>query len=708
MPPVNQKPRLIPDISEAPPLDIDPDIPDDYNWDDIFSADEEEEHVKAEEKKIENDRKKIENVSRKNTISELESGEIVQTRLELSHAQQQIDKEKAMRQKYQHQNDKRVLPKPAAQPHGFNYKKSQQTKKKKEPPLRCEICNISVSGQAPMDAHIKGAKHKAKARQRQLQDENNKISEHNRKSAELANVDPDRQQSRDINVRSVVTRPVSPDNMVSNSTQTQSLYQPTPNRNPTIIVPHRPAHSPSPGSSVITPTSPTITSSPTILTTNPSSSPSRSPNTLHLAKSSSRKLSSSPDSRATISPPVAPSAKSITKKVNEVEKSSKDNTDKVLKSNDDHSCVKPQLNSAKKKQSESLQSDPNTNSQHATLDAKIREKSSKVNKEQSNTTILKKQAEKVVTPERESVETQNETSSLQPAQSARKAIRPLSLTSRPKGDVLAEARYTGLRSEALSGKEGSKKRHTDPSAATTPTKRHREENKSNDYTHTATAPISPKTHFDIDPSLREWELGMPIREDLMSEDAPLVPKEWLNGKMSLSEWRELRQVVFSKGSDVDKLAYKIMQELLMSPTAGIGFDWLKPISDSLMEIGGEQHFNPYTGGFFSAATIPEELREPRATGMESEKKKKDSISKRALGKLADNVAFSFFVEDDVPEAQNTNPEEFPFRGTIGKRQLSRDPSVYSGTSLHSKYPDCVAEDPLFRKIFDNMRRSAYG
>lgn len=704
MPPINQKSRPIPDITEAPPLDIDPDIPDDYNWNNIFSDDENDQDTGVNKNETSNindtnqEKPKKETLINKHTKenieSELEPGEIAKTDLELSHAQKQIEKEKEIRNISQLQNDKRTLPKPATQPHGFDYKKKHPTKKKKEPPLRCDICNISVSGQAPMDAHIKGAKHKAKARQRQLQEENNKISEHNRKSAELANVDLDRQQSRD--------------HIVSNSTPTPSSYQPTPNRNPTVVISPSSTHTPSPTLSVVSPTSPTTTSSPTILTTKSSPSPSQPPTTAQLTKPSSRKLSSSPDSRVTISPSALPSIKPMTKKADKIENSPQDNTEKLSKSSDDHNRAKPEPNSAKKKQSGSLQNDPNANSQHVASDTNAREKASEIHKEQSNTVLPHKQTEEIITPERESMETRNETPSQQPAQSAHKATRPASLTSRPKEDVLAEAQYTGLRSEVLSAKEDNKKRYADTPPAASGTKRHREDNKSKDNVYAAPTPISPKPYMEKDPSLPEWQLGQSIREDLMHEDAPLVPKEWLNDEMNLSEWRELRRSVFSQGSDVDKLAYKIMQELLMSPTAGIGFDWLKPISDSLMDIGGTQHFNPHTGGFFSAANIPEELRDPRATGMESEKNGKNSDSKAALRKLADNIAFSFFVEDDVPNARNTNPEEFPFRGTIGKRQLSSDPSVYSGTCLHSRYPDSVAEDPLFRRIFESMRRSAYG
>ena len=283
----------------------------------------------------------------------------------------------------------------------------------------------------------------------------------------------------------------------------------------------------------------------------------------------------------------------------------------------------------------------------------------------------------------------------------------LNLSSRPKEDVMKEIRSTGLRSEA------------GPST-TKPIKRKREFDHSHTYNHSYDKEVTasrsekhperpiPKQYFERDPSIQTLGFGMKADQNLMREDAPLVPKKWLNEPMTLKEWAELRETAFKYGDDIDQLAFKIMKEILLSPTCGIGFDWLNPISKALMDFGGEQHFNPYTGGFYRADRVPDELREPRGADEREENYKRGTEEERsvALRKLADNIAYLFFPEDDMPPAHN--PAEAPIRGGIGLRTIAHHPEQYTGHSLRSKFQDCILEDQLFASLCDQIRRERYG
>lgn len=277
----------------------------------------------------------------------------------------------------------------------------------------------------------------------------------------------------------------------------------------------------------------------------------------------------------------------------------------------------------------------------------------------------------------------------------------------PKEDVVKPSHFTGLRSEA------------GPSTMKN-VKRKREFDHSHTYHHSYDEEITPsrsekpsqrpipKQYFERDPSVPTLGFGMKADHNLMREDAPLVPKQWLNEPMVLKEWAELRETAFKYGDDIDKLAFKIMKETLLSPTCGIGFDWLQPISKALMEFGGEQHFNPYTGGFYRADRVPEVLREPQNSEEKEENYKRGSEEEKkiALRKLADNLAYLFFPEDDMLPIHN--PADAPMRGGIGLRTIAHNPEQYTGHSLRSKFHDCVLEDKLFAFLSEQIRRERYG
>lgn len=52
----------------------------------------------------------------------------------------------------------------------------------------------------------------------------------------------------------------------------------------------------------------------------------------------------------------------------------------------------------------------------------------------------------------------------------------------------------------------------------------------------------------------------------------------------MHEWRNFRSAIFSQGTDEDRLAFKLLQELILSPTTGIPFSALAPLSSALQRV----------------------------------------------------------------------------------------------------------------------------
>lgn len=60
--------------------------------------------------------------------------------------------------------------------------------------------------------------------------------------------------------------------------------------------------------------------------------------------------------------------------------------------------------------------------------------------------------------------------------------------------------------------------------------------------------------------------------------------DFLNTRMPMSEWKQLRDHIDVTGSAEEKLCYKVFQEIILSPTLGIAEASLKPLSNAMGEL----------------------------------------------------------------------------------------------------------------------------
>lgn len=195
------------------------------------------------------------------------------------------------------------------------------------------------------------------------------------------------------------------------------------------------------------------------------------------------------------------------------------------------------------------------------------------------------------------------------------------------------------------------------------------------------------------------------------EDYPVVPEEFLNESMSVAEWRELRHFILNEGSDVDKLAYKMMQEIILSPVLGINDTSLAPFSRAMMASVKKQYFTP-RGVFAKLSDFPEGLLrlDPKYN---SEAKEDEEWARHqtpeylALCQVRDNIEFTFNTNEH-PSAKKDNKgaaggrADFPTRGSFGIKNQRKGPGVVNDGERPPRYEDSVAEDPLFKQIMDYL------
>lgn len=196
--------------------------------------------------------------------------------------------------------------------------------------------------------------------------------------------------------------------------------------------------------------------------------------------------------------------------------------------------------------------------------------------------------------------------------------------------------------------------------------------------------------------------GSPVT-DTNLEKYPLVPKEWMEGKMTMAEWRELRTFAFTKGDDVDKLAYKMLQEIILSPVVGIDFYKLAPFSRAMLKSVNKVYF---TGEevFARFSDYPEALilgdRRYSSERKEDEEWFLEQDSEYlALCNVNDNLLFTFFPEADQPVGKPAwEGSDMPPRGSYGNKGQRKGPGSTLDGERAPRYPDSVAEDLLFKKI----------
>lgn len=191
-----------------------------------------------------------------------------------------------------------------------------------------------------------------------------------------------------------------------------------------------------------------------------------------------------------------------------------------------------------------------------------------------------------------------------------------------------------------------------------------------------------------------------VSDEVVFPDGKTVSREWLKEPMELHEWRDLRSVVFSQdGSDVDCLAFKMLQEIILSPLLGIRQDLLKPLSRAVSEAAGDQVAVPGDGVFVRLSKLlglkcgPD----PRYREGNEDWIKEQSPEMLAMCALMENIRFMFSPYENADSAPNSNLEGFPLRGSFGLRKDAHA-AFAQMKGRTPRFDDAVGNDGLFKQI----------
>lgn len=210
--------------------------------------------------------------------------------------------------------------------------------------------------------------------------------------------------------------------------------------------------------------------------------------------------------------------------------------------------------------------------------------------------------------------------------------------------------------------------------------------------------------------------------------------EWLSTKMTADDWRQLRYNALIDGSGTEKLAFKLLQEIVLSHITGLPVPTLKCVSDVLNTLPQTQH-QEHT--MVDMADIPAELRaalpalsltrpsgaEPssRFQNMTLRERGEPSVNQSgyhsvaqgptnaagssetaqsdAMSNLADNLLYFF----EGGSGQVTNPANklgaglsVPVRGRVADRHML--PRSMRERRMVPKFEDNVELDPLFQSL----------
>lgn len=156
------------------------------------------------------------------------------------------------------------------------------------------------------------------------------------------------------------------------------------------------------------------------------------------------------------------------------------------------------------------------------------------------------------------------------------------------------------------------------------------------------------------------------------QGAQVLPRKWMLRKMTLYDWQLFRNAIFAHGDEVSKLAFKMMQELLLSPSNGVSENQLPAIC-GLLENMPHLTFDRESEFFIPLSQFPEHLQKLISDPLS------DLFGKRALKSPL------------TSPCQDRNPQMSPVSSNGNTDDLSTgSPPNESG---------CVAD----RILFDNIR-----
>ncbi|CDF39523.1 unnamed protein product [Chondrus crispus] len=186
------------------------------------------------------------------------------------------------------------------------------------------------------------------------------------------------------------------------------------------------------------------------------------------------------------------------------------------------------------------------------------------------------------------------------------------------------------------------------------------------------------------------------------EEHPIVSRGYLNTPMPVTEWRELRHSVLSGTSDVDKLAYKMMQELVLSPVLGINETLLAPLSKAMMSAVNKHYVTPH-GIFAKLSDFPTGLlrMDPKYNSelkADADWSQYQTPEYLALCQFRDNLEYTFDNHRHQTKPTSNLRSDAPPRGSFGARNQRKGPGVPLDGMSSPRYQDAVATDPLYTKL----------
>lgn len=185
-----------------------------------------------------------------------------------------------------------------------------------------------------------------------------------------------------------------------------------------------------------------------------------------------------------------------------------------------------------------------------------------------------------------------------------------------------------------------------------------------------------------------------ISTERLFPNGRILPKEHLSQPITKSELRELRHWVFDKGTDVEQLAFKMLQELILSPILGIREDYLGPLNNALMKDMADQYAVPHEGIFARFSDVRKVFNGPKKEFAEGNEEwmKKQTKEQLAVSLFEENLEFLFKPFQHGENNKTQSPDTFPTRGTFGSRSLDR---ARSDGAQQTRYQDKVSDDNLY-------------
>lgn len=212
--------------------------------------------------------------------------------------------------------------------------------------------------------------------------------------------------------------------------------------------------------------------------------------------------------------------------------------------------------------------------------------------------------------------------------------------------------------------------------------------------------------------------------------------EKIRRKMTSDDWRQIRYTALMNGSNIDQLAYKLLQELVLSPITGLPIPALRSLSDALgamvrMESGGHvsvrmedlpseltkalsalslsrpQGTDPSSifSDAMSKKTACDAIAGPNNTTAASDTIKEEYLNESlstASRLVADNLLYVFEGGGAPPERHRKlgGGHRIPIRGrTPVTKPVSRS---MRESGLTSKFDDNIELDPLYRWLLQSQ------